>query len=359
MVSGVPPRTLRPVMRKDCHDIEERIANVTDPKRTHVDLYNAACGRSATRETRMEVVAWFAVCKHDCKLEGGFVRDWIIGHYSSRPQALINNPKSWITQVGSLPAIHKEVVPCDLDCHLSSKRYFDIEKFRDDLYKYGITCTVHRQEWRYVLLFDENERTGPFTMDMIEPHVVLTHDRIDFDVNNLSIEKDYTHEIGMRVDIRKGSHPIDIEDIVKNIKQKKFQVLRPRDTFVVDRFKKMVDDRGWTNITPDISIIPEPHAKVYAIVVPLPASSVTYKDLEKKMQRLTGLSKIISIEEIRNPNLEDTYYAMRRIIARQCPNDNPNEMELFHGTKHDVADGIIQDGYDDRFFSSGGLYGEC
>ena len=60
------------------------------------------------------------------------------------------------------------------------------------LYKYGITCSYSREEWRYVLLFDENETTGPFIMDLIEPHVALTHDRIDFDVNNLSLEKDYT-----------------------------------------------------------------------------------------------------------------------------------------------------------------------
>lgn len=42
----------------------------------------------------------------------------------------------------------------------------------------------------------------------------------------------------MRVDTRKRSHAIDIDDIVKNIKQKKFQVLRPRDKFIDKKFKK-------------------------------------------------------------------------------------------------------------------------
>ncbi|CAF5129794.1 unnamed protein product, partial [Rotaria sp. Silwood1] len=72
----VPPRVLRPQIRSQCLDIEERISRITDSKRTRIDLYNATKGIHATRETRMEVVSWIAVCKFDCKIEGGFVRDW-------------------------------------------------------------------------------------------------------------------------------------------------------------------------------------------------------------------------------------------------------------------------------------------
>ena len=80
-------------MRKNCQDIEERISRVTDSKRTSIDLYNGVKGSKATRETRMEVVAWIAVCKFDCKLEGGFVRDWIVGNYTQRPTNLIQIQK--------------------------------------------------------------------------------------------------------------------------------------------------------------------------------------------------------------------------------------------------------------------------
>jgi hypothetical protein len=66
-------------MRKDCHDIEEKISRITNSKRTLIDLYNGVKGSKATRETRMAVVAWIAVCKFGCKLEGGFVRDWFVG----------------------------------------------------------------------------------------------------------------------------------------------------------------------------------------------------------------------------------------------------------------------------------------
>ena len=30
---------------------------------------------------------------------------------------------------------------------------------------------VYRGNWRYALLVDENTQTGPFTMDLIEPHI--------------------------------------------------------------------------------------------------------------------------------------------------------------------------------------------
>ena len=59
-------------------------------------------------------------------------------------------------------------------------------------------------------------------MDLIEPHVALTHDRIDFDVNNLSVEKEYTRELGMRIDIQQKPYEIELETIVDNIKNKPF-----------------------------------------------------------------------------------------------------------------------------------------
>ncbi|CAF3878243.1 unnamed protein product, partial [Rotaria sp. Silwood1] len=240
---------------------------------------------------------------------GGFVRNWVVGHYTGRPANLLKSPKDWIETVDNLPSLKKEVVPCDLDCHLPSHAYFDIDKFQDDLYKYGISCTVSRQDWRYVLLLDENEPTGPFTMDLIEPHVVLTHDRIDFDVNNLSLEKDYTHELGIRIDIERKPYSIELETIVDNIKNKRFQLLRPRDFGVNYRINKMTQVCGWTQIGPDLSVLPDPHFKYYAILVPLSRSAALYTE------------------------------------------------ELFHGTKGSGIDGITEDGYDDRFFTTGGLYG--
>ena len=256
--SGVSPRLLRPQIRKNCEDIEERISHVTDPKRTSVDLYNNVKGSKATRETRMEVVAWIAVCEFDCKLEGGFVRDWIVGKYTARPNN--SDPKQWVTHRKNynnenIPYMLPEVVPADLDCHLPTHAYFDIEKFQDALYKYDIKCTVHRENWRYVLLIDEDVRTGPFTMDLIEPHVALTHDRIDFDVSNLVLERNYTRDIGMRIDVQQKPYSIELEAIVDNIKNKRFQILRPIDKKVEERIDKMTRIRHWQQLGQPFSII--------------------------------------------------------------------------------------------------------
>lgn len=344
-------------MRKNCQEIEERIARITDSKRTTIDLYNGTRGTKATRETRMEVVAWISVCKFDCRLEGGFVRDWIVGGYLQRPAHLQTNPKGWIESKTPVPALHKQVVPCDLDCHLPSHTYFDINKFQDELYKYGITCSVSRENWRYVLLFDENETTGPFTMDLIEPHVALTHDRIDFDVNNLSLEKDYTHELGMRIDITQKPYAIELETIVDHIKNKLFQVLRPDDDFLKIRIAKMTTDRGWKQTGPVLSVLPELHWKCNVILVPLPRTAALYTDVSTKMANIPGV-QILSIEEIRNPSLEETYEGMKKLIKKQCTGANPNEQELFHGTSGDGINGIIEDGFDDRYYNASGMYGK-
>jgi hypothetical protein len=344
-------------MRKTCHDIEERIARVTDSKRTAIDLYNSTKGAKATRETRMEAVAWIAVCKFDCKVEGGFVRDWIVGHYTQRPTNPVTNPKGWIDNTNPIPALNKAVVPCDLDCHLPSHAYFDIAKFQDELYKYDITCTVYPDNWRYVLLFDENETTGPFTMDLIEPHVALTHDRIDFDVNNLSLEKDYTHELGMRIDVEQKPYSIELETIIDNIKNKRFQILRAEDASLQIRIDKMTKIRGWTQTGQALSVIPQPHFKYHAILVPLSKTAVLYIDVSSKMKTIPGV-QILSVEEIRNPALEETYEGMKKLIKKQCTGANPNEQELFHGTSGDGINGITEDGFDDRYFNTSGMYGK-
>ncbi|CAF1052050.1 unnamed protein product [Rotaria sordida] len=356
--SGVSPRVFRPQVRSKYLDIEERISHITDEKRTTIDLYNGVKGINATRETRMEVVAWIAVCKFFCRLEGGFVRDWIVGQYTSRPaNPPTASPKDWISYMKSIPYINKEVVPADLDCHLPTHKYFDIEKFHDELYKHDITCKIFRQDWRYVLLIDENAKTGPFTMDLIEPHVALTQDRIDFDVNNLSLEKDYTHELGMRVDIQQRPYLIELETIVENIKNKRFQVLRPIDKHLIERINKMVEIRKWTQIGQPFLVVPNPNPKYSAVLVPLPSSTTLYKDLEQKMKIIGTSVKILSIEQVKNPLLEDTYESMKKIIAKQCTGFNPNERELFHGTKGPGIDGIRDDGFDDRYFSPTGNWG--
>ncbi|CAF2245743.1 unnamed protein product [Rotaria magnacalcarata] len=352
--SGLPPRLLIPQVRHKYLDVEERISHVTDSKRTLIDLWNGLKGPKATRETRMEVVAWIAICRFGCKLEGGFVRDWIVGHYTNRPKGEHADPSTWVSYNENaakqkIPIIHKEVVPSDLDCQLSTFKYFDIDKFLDVLYKHQIECRVFREPWRYILLIDENTKTGPFTMDLIEPHVALTHDRIDFDVSNLLVEEDYTKELGMRVDIEQTPYSLDLETIVSHIRQKELKVLRPPDDDFLQRLEKMVKVRGWKVLEPAVPVIPRPPGKHRAILAPLPPSFDLYKNLVKRLQEAIPNCVVLKIEQIRNAGLEELYLGMKKMIQWQCNDGKVNERDLFHGTKGPAIDGIKDYGYDDRY----------
>jgi hypothetical protein len=199
--------------------------------------------------------------------------------------------------------------------------------------------------------------TGPFTMDLIEPHVALTHDRIDFDVSNLYLEKDYTREIGMRVDIQQRPYSIELESIIDNIKNKRFRVLRSEDHTIQERIDRMTRIREWTQFGETFPYLPSPDSKYRSVLVPLLPSSVLYRDISEKMKNISNNIHIKSIEQIRNPLLEDAYEAIKEIIAHECPGSNPNEQELFHGTSEDAIQGIIDNGFDDRYFADG-MYGK-
>lgn len=351
---GVSPQTIKPQLRGRCLDIEERIARITDSRRSSADLWSQLIGDKATRETRMEVVAWIAVCKFHCHLEGGFVRDWVVGHYTARPNS---EPSTWLTYLKGMPALNKALIPSDLDCHLPTHRYFDIDKFEDYLHKYRIECRVIREAWRYIVILDEHAVTGPFTMDLIEPHIALTHDRIDFDVNNLYLEKDYTHALGMRVDICEKPYDIKLEMIIDNIRNKTFQILRPVDRFVKTRAEKM-ESRGWRQVGVEMNVIPNPSPRYNVVLVHLPKDSPLYRITEAQMREKIPSCQVVSILEIKNPYLEEIYLALKTLIARTCLGHNPNERALFHGTSGEGINGILNEGFDDRYFDRNGYYGK-
>lgn len=318
-------------------------------------------GKDATRESRMEVVAWIAVCEFHCKLEGGFIRDWIVRHQSYVPANLRNNPKAWVeyrknAKGQDIPGIMKAIFPSDLDCHLPLHQYFDIEKFQDRLHKFDVACKVFREDWRYVVLIDEDASTGPFTMDLIEPHVALTHDRIDLDVSNLSLERNYPRELGMRIDVTQSPYSMDLESIVENVMQAQFRVLRPIDQFVKERIDKM-KQRGWTQQGEPINVNPSPPPRCFSVLVPVPSASPLYQSLANEMKKIGTNVRIFSIEEVKNPLLEDTYEANKKMIAKECPGSNPNERKLFHGTRSANTKSIIENGFDDRFFNKSGAWG--
>ncbi len=349
--SGIPPRQLKSRLPA----VEERIARLTDIKLTSADLWSSVCGPQATRESRMEVVAWIAICKFYCKLEGGFVRDWVVDKKIARPEN--TDPSKWLTvnYTSKIPYLDQALIPSDLDCHLPFNRYFDIEQFLDEIYKFEIETQVFRQDWRYVLLFDEHYPTGPFTMDLIEPHVALTHDRIDLDVNNLYVERDQTKDLGQRVDLHEPPCSIDLEQIIDNIQKKQFRVLRDVDDLVQMRINKMTN-RGWKQYGEPLSFIPAPADKDTFVEVELPSQTPTYRKIVEDFKKIQN-ARILSIKQLRNPALENAYEASKRLIVKECPGKNPNERLLYHGTAFNNVNSIMEKGFDNRYFSNFGLYG--
>ncbi|CAF4107241.1 unnamed protein product [Rotaria magnacalcarata] len=348
--SDISPQRLQ----KPDAEIEERIRLVTDPERTRADLMQDVL--YGTREIRMQVVAWIAVVEFDCKLEGGFIRDWIVGHRSSRPSNL--DPKTWMTfnPKTGLPELDSNLVPADLDCHLSLDKYFDLEHFLDRMHTYKIKVKPFRQPWRYVLLFDEDAPTGPFTMDLIEPHIALAHDRIDFNLNNLYVKRGFTRELGQRIDLSEPPCSIQLDDIVEDIRKYQFRILRPIDKFMEERIVKM-KRRGYKQIGEPFSIILTPPSKYRMVSVELSSYSPEYKRIQEKFREKLSDYYIVSIEEIKNDEIQKAYEAMKYLIAHECPNSNSNEMKLFHGTRTRNINSLLENGFDDRYFNIKGNYG--
>lgn len=324
--------------------MEERIRRVADSQLTELDLWSRIQSPIATRESRMEVVAWIAVCKFNCSLEGGFVRDWIVGNECARPSQIIQ-PSEWVkfdTKTGT-PSLLKELVPSDLDCKMPLDHYFDFEKFSDEVNKFNMKPQVFRSRRSYRLLFDQYESTGPFTLELIEPYSSVGFRLPDLDVNNLCIKRDQCNQLNQRVDSSLSPFFIDVKQILENIKCKTFHVLPAINELIANRIDKMIA-RGWMQLG---SPITNRHQQIKPIFIinPLSTTSDLYKTIENQMKNIIG-STILSIEQIQNSELDTIYQSMKTLVANECPEQNANEQFLFHGTHINKANQILKEGFD-------------
>jgi hypothetical protein len=185
-------------------------------------------------------------------------------------------------------------------------------------------------------------------MDLIEPHVVVTHDMIDFDVNNLYLEKD-SSGLGLRVDVTKHEElSINLDKIVSNIRENRLNILRFVDDNMAPRVEKM-KKRGWKiegqyNWTPDLG------PKFGSILTRVPNESPEYKKYEDLIVNHLQC-RVMSMDQVQSYNLRSIYDAMKSQIKREN-GGNANELLLFHGTAEDAAKGILDTGFDDRFFNN-------
>ena len=136
----------------DVDSITEKIKRIADPIRSSLDIWKCVHGKDATRETRMEVVAWVACTQHSCRLEGGFVRDWVVGGFANvrRPPA----GDDWVQIMGKpdgdwqdRPELHPGLGPQDLDMQrLAAGGWFDIERFVRSVQGHGISVDMVHQD---------------------------------------------------------------------------------------------------------------------------------------------------------------------------------------------------------------------
>jgi hypothetical protein len=336
--------------------IEDRIARVTDSTLTADDLWPSVSGPMATRESRMEVVAWMAVCNFDCSLEGGFVRDWIVANERARPSPTVPTSEWIVFQHNTgAPSLIKTVVPSDLDCKMSLDHYFDIERFCDEVKKFDLKSRLYRSRRSYRLLFDEHQPTGPFIVEFIEPYSQIGFSIPDLDVNNLCLKRDQCKELGQRMDLKKSPYLIDLIQIIENIQSKQFHVIPSIDALIAGCIDKMTK-RGW--IQKGAPLINRPQRVIHKFIVnPLSATSDVYKRIENEMQAIIGVT-IVSVEHIHNPVLGSVYESVKQLIANQCPGNNPNERFLYHGTHASKAHVIMEDGFDYGFLKIHGRFGK-
>ena len=76
------------------------------------------------------------------------------------------------------------------------------------------------------------------------------------------------------------------------LKINRFQILRPIDQFVKQRIDKMVEIRKWTQHGQPFSVVPNPHLKCHAVLVPLPKHSTLYEEISSQMKKNRKIQQI-------------------------------------------------------------------
>jgi hypothetical protein len=237
----------------------KRLHNITAEDLLDEDIFEMTLGKDATRESRMEAVTRIALQTFECRVVGGFVRDWIVnGDRKHPPKSL--HPRDWIEQQADYepvqpPSSHKgwmkwdfkadvEVVPKDLDIELMTQ-YFDVNRFIFEVTKYGIVVDHHQHiPQRHIFVFDRE--TGPFTADFIEPHFACLHSLGDFNVNCLCVSR-FPDQVGLKMEYTSPSgaqHTLDVNKVIRDCRQHQLVPMQGATGIIAERTEKM-RKRGW------------------------------------------------------------------------------------------------------------------
>lgn len=353
----VTPRQLELQQRSPsaaARDMRRRLAAIADADRSDAELLESALGASATRESRMEVLTWIALNRFHCKVSGGFLRDWVVPGRRTDPGGA---PRTWLQFDAKTGVIDMAsgLAPKDIDLHLPYDHDFDLAKFRNVLARFGITIDVaQRQPWRYVLACCVE--SGPFAVDLIEPHVAATLTDVDADVNALYAVGGQPSALGFKVNLEAPPLNMCVEDVIDGILKQRMAQVRHLEHGMMERITKM-RGRGWTVQTidgpDDAAFVPNAGESAAATIVNVPRGDPVFAKLSAEFG--AHGRTVVQVQRVSNFHLEERYrmqaVSVKLSIQKRnnsrapVPDSELNEMMLFHGTKGPGIDGIAHGGF--------------
>jgi len=334
-------------------EMRARLHHVTAIELSEAQVVQLCTGPKATRETRMEIVARIAVQIFNCKVVGGFVRDWVVNgerkHLPGPPSSWVEEPKHGYVKY----EIKEGVLPKDLDIEMSMEAYFDVNRFVQQVRDVGITVDYHEHiAQRHVFLF-EVER-GPFTADFIEPHFAVLHTQGDFNVNQMCLVK-YPDLIGLKARTRPndGGVELTVDNVITSCLKKELFTMQLADKVVAGRERKMLL-RGWKILDPRTFIpVNDEDGLAVRLVSRDHAKFKEYDDILKAMTK-KGAGKLVEMYEIHSSLVDGHYAAMKAEFERAGA---ANERDLFHGTDDAAVQPILSGGFDDHYWKATGFFG--
>ena len=141
---------------KFSEEIKKRLMILTNEKMNDCEIWEHCQGPLSSRETRMAIVGRIAIMNFDCRVTGGFIRDWIINGETPKTNLPLDQ---WVQKTNPLTSfqtydIAEGILPKDLDIELPPGKYFDVSRFINDVRMTGITVVFHEHiAQRHIFLF--------------------------------------------------------------------------------------------------------------------------------------------------------------------------------------------------------------
>ena len=343
----------RPKIFKGDEEFRVRLNNVTAKDLSESKINQLTIGPKATRVTRMEVVARIAIHMFDCKVVGGFVRDWIVrGESTFIDSNGSKKPSDWVIAKPYVKwEISKSIIPSDLDMELSMSTYFDVNRFISEVRKCGIVVDDYDHvAGRHMMLF-ETER-GPFTADFVEPHFAVLHSLADINVNTMCLVK-YADLIGLKAHYefnnpKEGDIKVlTVDHVIESCLKKEYFSMQEhgqQPKLLEERSQKM-KSRGWTMLPAKVCL---PIGKSGNTVTSVHKTDQKFKKYAARLEALVydpsrpsarpGKGRLLAMYSIDSTHTQAHYQAMKNELCSN-PNNvaNGGELELFHGTPEDVV----------------------